>query len=169
MPRPIAVAITGGDTVNRDAAGWRVPKRDLVAALQVAMQRGHLKIARNLRHADTLVHELANFRMTIDPRTAHDSYASWRERDHDDLLLASALAVWWAERNKQQQPSQQYYPDWSAGTGRLFEVGTGPKYDPSGWRAHVRPSYDADGRLIPPPDWAVKWRDAHRAGRLRRG
>jgi hypothetical protein len=28
-------------------------------------------------------------------RTAHDSYEHWREGDHDDLVLAAALACWW--------------------------------------------------------------------------
>jgi len=33
----------------------------------------------------------------IDPRTAHDSYSHWREGDHDDLVLATALACWFRE------------------------------------------------------------------------
>ena len=35
--------------------------------------------------------------MKIDPITAHDSYGAWREGQHDDLVLAVALAVWFAE------------------------------------------------------------------------
>jgi hypothetical protein len=38
-----------------------------------------------------------NFRVKIDPLTAHDSYGAWREGQHDDLVLAVALAVWFAE------------------------------------------------------------------------
>ena len=45
--------------------------------------------------------ELLNFRRKIDLRTAHDSYEHWRESDHDDLVLATALAAWWiAYRNR---------------------------------------------------------------------
>ena len=40
--------------------------------------------------------ELLGFRVKIDPTTAHDSYAAWREGAHDDLVLALALAVWHA-------------------------------------------------------------------------
>ena len=27
----------------------------------------------------------------------HDSYEAWREKDHDDLVLATSLAVWMRE------------------------------------------------------------------------
>jgi hypothetical protein len=29
----------------------------------------------------------------------NETFASWRERDNDDLLLALALAVWYADRH----------------------------------------------------------------------
>ncbi len=35
--------------------------------------------------------------MKIDPATAHDSYSHWREGDHDDLVLATAMACWFRE------------------------------------------------------------------------
>jgi hypothetical protein len=38
--------------------------------------------------------ELLNFRRKINLKTAHDSYEHWRESDHDDLVLAAALACW---------------------------------------------------------------------------
>jgi hypothetical protein len=72
-----------------------VPKRDLVAALEVPFHTGELKIAENLELAPTLKKELLNFRRKIDLRTAHDSYEHWREGGHDDLVLAAALACWW--------------------------------------------------------------------------
>jgi hypothetical protein len=96
--RPVAVTITGGDTVSQDANGFRVPKRDLVSALLVLFQSGRLKIAEGIPDAATLVQELLAFRVKIDPQTAHDSYAAWREGAHDDLVLAAALAAWYGER-----------------------------------------------------------------------
>jgi hypothetical protein len=39
-----------------------------------------------------------NFKVKIDPVTAHDSYSAWREQDHDDMVLAVALAAWYGER-----------------------------------------------------------------------
>jgi hypothetical protein len=38
-----------------------------------------------------------NFRVKIDPKTAHDSYSHWREADHDDLVFSVALTCWYRE------------------------------------------------------------------------
>jgi hypothetical protein len=93
-----AVTITGGDKPSRDGTEHRVPKRDLIAALEVPFHTGELKIAAELRLWPTLREELINFRRKINLRTAHDSYEHWRESDHDDLVLAAALAAWGAQR-----------------------------------------------------------------------
>ncbi len=93
--RPIGVTIHGGDRATPDGSGGhRVPKRDLVGAVQVLLQSGRLKIASGLPESETLRSELLNFRMRIDPTTAHDSYSHWREGDHDDLVLSAAVALW---------------------------------------------------------------------------
>ena len=95
VPRPIAVSIHGGDTLSRDGVHYRVPKRDLVGIVQVLLQERRLRIAQALPEARTLQQELLNFKVKIDPLTAHDSYSAWREGQHDDLVLALALACWW--------------------------------------------------------------------------
>lgn len=97
---PIAVTITGGDAVVQDGDGYRVPKRDLVAVLQVLLQESRLKSA-NLPGAEVLRAELLNFRVTVNPATGHDSYGAgpvsgWRDGEHDDLVLSVALACWYA-------------------------------------------------------------------------
>ena len=95
---PIAITITGGDTVTGDGGNYRVPKRYLVSTMQVLLQAGLLKVAEELPDATVLVQELLNFRVKIDPLTAHDSYGAWREGQHDDLVLATAVACWYGER-----------------------------------------------------------------------
>jgi hypothetical protein len=96
-----AITITGGDEVNAVGAGrYRVPKRDLVGALEVPFHTGKLKIAGGMELWPALKKELLNFRRKIDLRTAHDSYEHWRESDHDDLVLAAALACWWITRRR---------------------------------------------------------------------
>ena len=94
---PIAVSIHGGDKVSVDRGNYRVPKRDLVACIAVLLQQQRLRFAQ-MPMTDTLVQELLTFKVKIDPATAHDSYAAWREQDHDDLVLALALSCWWGER-----------------------------------------------------------------------
>ena len=108
--RPIAVSITGGsnETSSADFA-HSVPKRNLVSALQVVLQSGRLKVARGLPDAETLISELANFRVKISA-TGHDSYEAWRESIHDDLVLSASLAVWYAERRLRYTSSVQPFP-----------------------------------------------------------
>jgi len=88
------VLIHGGDKEHHDKGYWRVPKRDLVFSAQVALQEERLKFAKEMPLLDELVRELRDFRVKIDPRTAHDSYSHWREGMHDDLVLAVSLACW---------------------------------------------------------------------------
>ena len=108
-----AVTITGGDTVSRVETGryfepeYRVPKRDLVSTIQVLLQNDRLKIAEGLPLAQILVRELQNFRVKISIATGHDSYEAWREGDHDDLVLAVAMACWYAKT--QYQPRSGFY------------------------------------------------------------
>jgi hypothetical protein len=104
---PIAITITGGDQVTHEGRLWRVPKRDLVAVLAVAFQSGRLKIARDLPESATLVNELLNFKVKINLATAHDSYEAWRSGQHDDLVLAVALAVWAARK---MVPTENRFP-----------------------------------------------------------
>jgi hypothetical protein len=100
------ITITGGDSVTMTEGGvLRVPKRDLASAPLVLMQNGQLKIAEGMRLADTLRKELLNFKVKINIATAHDSYEAWREGDHDDLVLAVAMACWCGERYLRKEDS----------------------------------------------------------------
>lgn len=37
---------------------------------------------------------LLDHRDPLPTKTAHDSYEAWREGDHDDLVIAVAMACW---------------------------------------------------------------------------
>jgi len=98
----IAVLIHGGDQVSGDEQeGFRVPKKDLVAAVATTMQDGRLRIRPTMTLAPVLVDELGYFRSKINISTGHERFEAWRERQHDDTVLAVALAVWYGERPKQ--------------------------------------------------------------------
>jgi hypothetical protein len=94
---PVAVLITGGDTVNHEGGYWRVPKRDLVGAVQVPLQDARLKFAEGLPLVPILIEEMLNFKVKI-TEAANDTYGAWREGQHDDLILSVMLAAWWAQR-----------------------------------------------------------------------
>ena len=95
--RPYAVTITGGEkvTVLNGGRELRTPKRELIAATQLALQSGRLSIAQDLPDAATLVAELLAFRVKISA-AGHDSYEA-RTGEHDDMVLAASLAVWYRE------------------------------------------------------------------------
>jgi hypothetical protein len=95
-PRLVPVTITAGLEASREGLYWHVPKRDLVAAVQVALQTRRLKVGPALPAAELLTRELEAFQIKLSP-AGHDSYGVWREGAHDDLVLAVALAVWAGE------------------------------------------------------------------------
>jgi hypothetical protein len=95
---PIGVTITAGfDELEKARDDWRVPKRTLVGRMQVALQEGRLKIAAGMALTPVLTQELRNFRAKINIGTGAEGFEAWREADHDDLVLATAVAVWRAE------------------------------------------------------------------------
>lgn len=99
--RPHGITITAGKTATTPAPRkYHVPKRDLISAAQVRLQNHTLRIADAvpdvLPHAKLLIKELLSFRVKISV-SGHDTYEAWREQEHDDLVLAAAQGVWFAE------------------------------------------------------------------------
>jgi hypothetical protein len=101
----IPVTITGGHTISEDLDGFRVPKKDLVGTLQVLLQSRRLRIASTLPEVETLVHELSHFKVKVNLSSGYESFESWRSRDHDDQVLATALAAWLGEYSAAQETS----------------------------------------------------------------
>ncbi len=96
---PHAVTITAGDNVNSAGFDYRVPKRHLVTTLQIALQSGRLKVASGLTEAKRWADELLAFQIEISA-SGHDTYGNDSSRSsHDDLVIATALGVWWVARD----------------------------------------------------------------------
>jgi hypothetical protein len=93
----LGITVTAGHAAAfDDRGGWLVPKKDLAGVLQVLLQEQRLKVAPALEQARTLADELNQFQLktiSLDP-----SAVEWRERPHDDLVLAGASAAWQAKR-----------------------------------------------------------------------
>lgn len=108
--KPVAVTITAGFEVTRvSGREFRVPKRDLVSTLRLLLDDKRLKIAQGLPDAKTLVDELLNFRIKL-TKSGSDTYEPWREGEHDDLVLATALAAWFGEHQVKastQEPAER--------------------------------------------------------------
>jgi len=118
--RPACVTITGGTQVTREGLRVSVPKADLVLMVDLLLEARRLKIPPELPDARTLIEELHNFQRTV-RLNGHEAYGAgteWRENAHDDLVLATAIAAWYAEK----------------GLVRPFEAISGPPRPPINFR-----------------------------------
>jgi len=97
---PWSIWITGGNSVSQDGQEYRVPKRELASTVQALLQSGRLKFAEDLPLRDVLTEELRKFRAKINIDTGEASFEHWRERDTDDVVLALACALWYAENGQ---------------------------------------------------------------------
>ncbi len=89
---PIPVTITAGRFISFDGDHWRVPKKALLRPLVASTEAGRLKVAKGLPEAESLQVELQAFQRRITAR-GHDAFQGVGE--HDDLVIAVALACWW--------------------------------------------------------------------------
>jgi hypothetical protein len=91
------IIISAGQTVIWGPDGSiQVPKKDLIGTLQLLLQNRRLRIAHSLPFAETLVEELENYRVKI-TLLGNETVEEWRERQHDDLVFAVAMAAWMAD------------------------------------------------------------------------
>ena len=95
---PVGIFSHRGAAVTRDGAVWHVPKRDLISAAAVVLQTPRVVFDPRLPIVPEMVHELESYRRTQDTMTGHESYAAWREKDHDNLVFSLAMVCWWGER-----------------------------------------------------------------------
>jgi hypothetical protein len=91
------VIITAGHQDIKEGRYFHVSKRNLVGAVSAALQARRLHVSPKLDEAGTLVKELQNFKVKVNVATGSESFEAWRERDHDDLVLAVALSVWFGD------------------------------------------------------------------------
>jgi hypothetical protein len=91
------------------------------SVVEVPFHTGALKVAEGLELWPALRKELLAFRRKINLKTAYDSYEHWRDSDHDDLVLAVALACWWARRRQSRMVQAMRKPPgfyrWFVGVG----------------------------------------------------
>jgi hypothetical protein len=88
-----AVTITGGAKESGSGPELNVPKQDLMAALQLLLEKGIVRIARDLPAAGALVEELADMRRTF-RASGSERLGADGSGEHDDLAIAVALACW---------------------------------------------------------------------------
>jgi hypothetical protein len=88
-----AAVITGGSGARRSGGYAHVAKFDLMTGLQLALETGRLKISRKMKEAGALVKELIDVRVNENGGMGAEGAGQ-----HDDLVMAVALACWRAKR-----------------------------------------------------------------------
>jgi hypothetical protein len=117
---PISIISTGGNAANiiqppagtlfstpsstliRPTVGWTVPKKDLVAAGQIALQHGRLRVAPGLPWADDFKAQLEGFKGRFNEKTMNTKYQAETEDLHDDLVVCFLMGAWWIARNPKE-------------------------------------------------------------------
>jgi hypothetical protein len=94
----IPVVITAGHAANCTGGYWHVPKRDLVGATASLLQSRRLLISSHAKLGKVLRQEMRTFSVKMSLTTGHESFEAWREREHDDCVLAAALCCWYGEK-----------------------------------------------------------------------
>ena len=95
--KPVAFTITGGNQPNiKNKFKVSVPKIDMVACLQVAIQNKKLKIPSTLKELKQLKAEIQNFHMKISAG-ASTSFGALRDSVHDDIVMSLCMVLWYAE------------------------------------------------------------------------
>jgi hypothetical protein len=95
--KPLRVTITAGnETKWAGLDRWHVAKTILISNVDAMLHTGTLRFASALSEADAMKDELQDFRRKLSD-AGRATYAA-RTGRHDDLVLAVAIAAWWASR-----------------------------------------------------------------------
>lgn len=109
---PLKIIFTGGNSASveknkTEAAGMfglvsgiKVPKVDLIQALQVYVQQGRLRQTKGLPFADDSREQFQNFVGKINEDTKHVKYENEDEEVHDDLVVTAAMGCWYTQHTR---------------------------------------------------------------------
>lgn len=101
--RLVPVTITAGRSASLQPDGsWHVAKIELASSLQAVFSSRRLQLAPSLPLAPIAAKELKAFTAKPTPKGS-ETFESWREKDHDDLVLALALLLWYGEHGSTAQ------------------------------------------------------------------
>jgi hypothetical protein len=81
-----------------------------------------ITVAKDLPLTKTLESELGTFKVKI-TGAANETYEAWREGQHDDLVLAVAMAAWLGQRNQRVREFKPYVIP--ASGPRRLDIGAG--------------------------------------------
>ena len=141
------ILVTGGSGFSEPEQGcFRVAKKELAGVVRACLDGRRVTFAKG-KLRDVLLKELRTFKVKI-TAAGNETFESWRESDHDDLVLAVALSLWMGERGGFGEGIETS-PDATAVTGRIPRgvfLGSG---EPG--------RKDAEGRRVENPGGIPQW------------
>ncbi len=105
----VPVILTAGEHVNYSSGHTHAPKQDVVTALAVLLEQHKFFADRALALAPAFVREMESFQARPLP-SGRVRLQARREADHDDLVMAVALASWYAVRQWPEVLRQEPLP-----------------------------------------------------------
>jgi hypothetical protein len=109
----LGVTITCGSQQSFNGGRWRVAKKRLGSVLVTLFENHRIQVA-DVPERETLIREAQTFSTRISPE-GNETMESYRDSEHDDLVLALALCCWAAEGGL----AYRRPPDSSGGWTRL--------------------------------------------------
>lgn len=99
--RLMPILIVAGRAITRDERGvYHVPKVELASVVVAVLGSRRLAIV-PMPLTPVLTRELGTFKVKTTV-AGNETFEAWREKDHDDIVLASAMALWAGERGNRQ-------------------------------------------------------------------
>jgi hypothetical protein len=88
----VPVNLTGGERESQTGGLWNVPKQVLISGLLVMLEKKDLALSMRVASARVLDKELAGMEARVS-RSGQLNFGT-REGEHDDVVIAAALACW---------------------------------------------------------------------------
>lgn len=93
LPMPVVI---GGDDLWYENGVYRVPRRDIARSVKLLFAKSWLRATDDLPLWNLLNDELRDFATRVSISSGSRSQDVWRDGEYDDMVLAAALACWYA-------------------------------------------------------------------------
>ena len=103
----VMVSVTEADAVISEEVNHRVSKKELISNLQFLFISERLRVKQDLPLSNIFIKELLGYRLKNTSQD-HENQRVSKERNHDDLVFALALACWYGQEVGRKEARLRY-------------------------------------------------------------
>jgi hypothetical protein len=103
----VMVSVTEADAVISEEVNHRVSKKELISNLQFLFISERLRVKQDLPLSNIFIKELLGYRLKNTSQD-HENQRVSKERNHDDLVFALALACWYGQEVGRKEVRLRY-------------------------------------------------------------